>query len=229
MDMETTTNPTTVVWQLVVNRPKAEQLFVFDYLVKHSTKVIVNQHDADDTIKRTHCHYSIVNIDCSKQALTKFLNKNEITGSDQFGILTVHPETKTPYKEDLLDIYVIKGDITNVSNHGITIDEVKALAERWIFFKEGKNPSDQKKKTKSEHDSEWARILDTFLKEMNPNWALFDIRKWLIRYHWKNDGRMPHATSYKRNACSLYYKLVEANPRLRAECTALDEIMEWNY
>lgn len=232
--METTTNHqpvpgTMVVWQLVIHRESKELDSILDYVSEHTDAWLSNQHDADDQINRTHTHISLLNCDVSKQALSKAINKRGISGSDNFGILTVHPETKTPYKELELNVYIIKGNVTLVRKKNYTDQYISECAEKWVDYKLLRDKKEHKQEKKT-HDSEWDRIIAVAIKELtNPYVGLKDVRKWLMAYHWKNEGRLPHATSYKRNACSIYLKLIEAQPQLRNVGCAMEEIMEWNY
>jgi len=229
MEVDTTNQPpTSRIWQLVVHRPIKELEELNVYLKGHCSKYIAKQHDADEEISRTHVHYSLKDINISKQALTKFLNKLEITGSDNFGILTVHSKTKTPYKENLLDEYVMKGSIDNAVWHGVETEYLQTAVNNWVDYKN--QPFVQHKRPDKENLSEWESIKKEALAELTEeSIGLDQVRKWLMRRHWKKEGRLPHVTSYKRNACSVYLMLIEKLEPRRCTSTALDEIMEWNY
>lgn len=110
----TNQQPKDVVWQLVVARPRNELESLVVYLKSKCTRLLGMQHDADpegtpNGINRTHCHFQITNYKHTKQALSKFLNSIDIEGSDNFGILTKCPKTKTDYDEHILNRYILKG------------------------------------------------------------------------------------------------------------------------
>lgn len=60
-----------------------------------------------------------------------------------------------------------------------------------------------------------------------PHISLDLMRTWTMRWYWKRDGRMPPATSYKRNAASLYVLATEmSNGSIE---TAFEELKELWY
>jgi hypothetical protein len=216
------------VIQVVIHRMLLELDFLWPYLEQHCAKYVAAQHDKDEEISRTHVHISIVDLNVTKQSLTKFLNKNDISGSDNFGILTVTQKGKKPYREDLLDEYILKGNKDMVIKYYNTTPEyIQERLSAWI--EPGKlHPG---KKEKNEDLTEWESIKQDAMADLGDmtNISLNDVRKWAMRWYWKRSGRLPHSTSYKRNASSIYYMLTLKFEPVRCESTALDEIMEFNY
>lgn len=97
------------IWQLVVARPIEEIKSIIDYIEQNTERYLAQQHDADETIKRTHTHVMLVNYKYSKTALEKCLNKNGIIGSDNYGLMKKCVETKKDYDERILSRYILKG------------------------------------------------------------------------------------------------------------------------
>ena len=217
--------PTT---QLVIHRQLSELAFIFPYLQKNTANYLCRQHNADDEIPRTHCHFALKSLSVSKQSLSKFLNANGISGSDNFGILTVTKKDKKPYNFDMLSIYICKGLIYDDSlTHSVPKEDVLMYIESWKTQGEATRSSQEKGKTSLDIFIDVQRKAYEELTETCV--TLQQVRKWLMRLHWKQTGRLPHATSYKRDACTIYLNLIERLEPNRCVATALDEIMEWNY
>lgn len=221
--MEPSNQPTT--YQLVVHRAMGELEWLNVYLKDKCHRYLGKEHSPDEGCKRTHCHFAI-EYKHTKQALTKFLNSNDIKGSDNFGILAVCQDTKKPYDFEKLCGYILKGSINEtVKSNGVTNDVIESYRISWKDYQaNGKIESE-----KVIYD-EWNLIKKAGKQHFTTEYFSFDdVRRFVMRWYWKRDGRLPHATSFKRNASSLYLCLIEQYPNLRSESTALDEIMEKYY
>lgn len=220
----TTSNPGTL--HLVVHRPMEELNWLVVYLKDKCIRVLGREHSPDEDCNRIHCHFAI-EYNHTKQALTKFLNSKDIKGSDNFGILSVCQKSKKPYDFILLSQYILKGiqDATVVYS-GITDAVVETCRANWKSYREdGKDEREDKAPY-----NEWEALKKAGLKHFITEYFAFDdVRRYVMRWYWKRDGRLPHATSFKRNASSLYLLLIEKYPNLRSESAALDEIMEKYY
>jgi len=152
--MQPTNQPTTtpVIWQLVIHYEIKSLEFLWAYLQKHTEGYLASQHDADDEIPRTHTHVMLRNVKVSKQALTKFLNGNDIKGSANFGILTVYPKTKELYNEDRLGVYVLKSKLENIKYYQYHEYQLSNWASQWIDHKTPQEPVEKKEKEASHWD-----------------------------------------------------------------------------
>jgi len=220
----TLTNPGIQVLQLIVHRPMADLQWLCEYLTLKCVRYVAREHDPDEGCNRVHCHFAI-EYKHTKQALTKFLNSKDIAGSDNFGILSVCKETKIPYDFKILSTYIIKGILNDtVKYHGATREFIEECALNRGFNKEGSQPG---KKTKYD---EWEEIKKDGFKKFNSHYYTFDeVRKFVMYWYWKRDGKLPHPPSYKRHAGSLYFALTERDEPNRSSSIAMDEIMEKFY
>jgi len=235
------TNSDTTIWQLVIHREISQLDFLWPYLKTYTQAYLANQHDADEEINRTHTHVMIRDISISKQSLSKFINKNDIRGSDNFGILTVYKASgkpAVPYEEDKLGPYVIKGNLELVQYYVYEEYRIIHWAEQWINHKSKvqfvlQELDEESQPERKQVASQWERHKMLALKELTSiEITLEQVRKWYMRLSWKESGRLPQATAYKRNACSIYYMLIEnitKNSNNRHLDSALEEIMMWNY
>lgn len=198
--MGTTQQPT--VWQLIVNQPYEGIVWIEEYLKGHCKEMLGVEHQGT---KRVHCHFMLVDPDCTTQAIQKALNKNGIKGSDKYSLLTVTKEDKVAYDKDILGTYMMKGGKNSIMKFSSYGEEV---ISKWVEEFQNKKEVESKKDDKSDYN-EWKRIKADWDKLDNPVANLDVIRTWTMRWYWKRDGRMPHATTYKRNAASLYIYATE--------------------
>jgi len=220
----TLTNPGKQVLQLIVHRPMSELTWLCDYLTDKCTRFVGREHDPDEGCERTHCHFAI-EYKHTKQALAKFLNSNEIRTSANFGILSVTEKEKKPYDFKILSSYIIKGIINDtVKFSGVTREFIEECSISRATHKEDNNSG-----TKGKYD-EWKEIKLEGFKKFNTIVYDFDqVRKFVMYWYWKRDGKMPHPPSYKRHAASLYFALAERDEPQRSSSIAMDEIMEKFY
>lgn len=221
-----TTNPgaSNPTWQLVIHRSMNELDWLCIYLKEKCIKYAAREHDPDEGCERNHCHFAI-QYPHTKQALTKFLNTNDIKGSDNFGILTVVEKTKEPYDFDKLSIYIMKGIVdATVRYSGVTAEFIEECRVSW-----NANKPTQSVRAKDKYN-EWDEIKSQgFSHFVSYSYTLEIVSKYVMRFYWKRDGRFPQANVYKRNAASLYYALVERDQPNRCLSTAMDELMEKFY
>jgi len=220
----TATNPGKQVLQLVIHRSMNDLEWLCEYLKTKCDRYIAREHTPDEECNRVHCHFAI-EYKHTKQALTKFLNSHDIRGSDNFGILSVTEKTKLPYDFKILSSYIIKGIINDtVRFSGVTKEFIEECSTSRPLDKSHNSPRE-----KGKYD-EWSEIkLDGFKFFNNYNYNLTDVSKFVMRWYWKRDGRLPHAPAYKRNASSLYYALIERDQPNRCLTTAMEDIMEKFY
>lgn len=220
----TPTNPGRQVLQLVVHRSMTELDWLCEYLSSKCDKYIGREHDPDEGCKRTHCHFAIV-YRHSKQALAKFLNSKGICGSDNFGILSVTEKDKKPYDFNILSQYIIKGIVNDtIRCNGVTEEFIRECALNRIVDRQ-----DHSTGAKGKYD-EWTEIRKEGCEFFNHyNYSILDVGKFVMRWYWKRDGRLPHAPAYKRNAASLYYALVERDQPNRCLTVAMEDLMEKFY
>lgn len=234
--MAPTTNyqPTNQVWQLVVHRPMLELDFLVRYLEDNCTKFIGNQHDADEDVNRTHCHFMLVNLNVSDESLRKCLKKNGIFGSDNYGLLKKCFKKKTDYNEELLAVYVLKG-ATECTQRGYDHEQLTTFANAWVDHDEPVNTttnirSARERARKSE--SLWEEILEEFKKDFKaPSMAVADdvlvyVRKWVMRWFFRKTGRLPHASVYKQYSGSLFF-YYNSSDITRTEDACLDALISW--
>jgi len=203
------------------------------WLSTNVDSVLIAQHDADDDIKTTHCHISFTNLAVTCKALDKQRQKHGLDGVNS-RMLSHVVGTKTPYSEDKLAVYILKGSRDTLMASSYDSKFIDDAVESWVEHtpKEDDNDSVKsvKKTTKKDYD-EYEHLRDDFTKYFinadKPHMTLDSLRTWTMRWYWKRDGRMPPATAYKRNASSLYVYFYELK-NLPLDC-AFEELKNLWY
>lgn len=150
---------------------------------------IVYEHEADEEIKRTHCHMWVKGIECNTDTLKNHIKKvlGKVDKSD-WAFMAIHPKTKTPYNDTLIT-YMSKGVLQPMYKKNWTFEEVEEYRKKWvanphpITTQDGKlvvkrEVKETAKKTKRELIQE---MLETYLPEMDTRETVELIRKVLIK------------------------------------------------
>jgi hypothetical protein len=104
----------------------------------------IGQHDADEDINQTHCHFMINGLTTTDEGLRKELKKYITNGRKEYGLLKVSEKARLPYDEWWLAVYVIKGDIDNHKLSSYTESQVKDIVDAWVVYE---NPTPEQKIT----------------------------------------------------------------------------------
>ena len=173
--------------------------------------MVVYEHEADEGCSRTHLHILMVGAQVKEEALKRMFYKvhpdENRKGNDLWSWSHDDWKKKNPNKEydDTLITYMAKGKLRPVYVKNIPADIVEKRTREWV------EPTSQK----SEKYDEYQDMLKDAVKDWeNRRPTLDSIRSWAMRWYWKRDGKLPHATSYKRNAGSVYLQLVENKEEL---------------
>lgn len=164
---------------------------------------VIAQHDADEEIKSTHCHIMFVNLKVTNKALDKQRQKHKIDG-DISRLLKHVVGTRDLYDTEKLSIYVLKGNRDVLKSTSYSNEFIDKCIESWIEPKKLEKVNKEKLIKYDEYDELKKDFTDYYNGMNKPHITLDGIRSWTMRWYWKRDGRMPPATSYKRNAASLY-------------------------
>lgn len=210
--------------------------WLIQYLKDKCYRYLGKEHSPDEGCNRTHCHFAI-EYKHTKQALAKFLNSNKIVGSDNYGILS-KTDDKKDYDFKKLSIYIIKGRLDGTIRSNLDEETLGIYEQEWRDYKDDKRTQ---KEIKSVKYDEWNIIerdgtayfknqFDENKRENNYRTIVFDdVRRWVMRWYWDRDGRLPHPPSYKRNASSLYYSLSLKGYTCADDFETMNQIMEKWY
>jgi len=230
VNQPTTTNPgSKPVLQLVVHRSMNELQWLQDYLKESCYKYLGREHTPDEGCNRTHCHFAI-HYKYTKQALAKKMTSNSITGSENYGILSVCEKTKKPYDFDLLGQYILKSTILvdgkapdTIRFAGITQEDVDVLYEKSRNYE----TNNRVKERDNEKLPEWDIIRKDGIEHFKTEYfSLQDVKRFVMWWYYRRTGRAPLAYIYKRNVLSLYMVLVTRTNGLRSESVAIDEVID---
>jgi len=186
----------------------------------------VYEHPADSGCKRTHCHILIeqckVKDDALRRGLYKALPAEKRKGNDLWSWEHKKWKDKHPnqqYDDNMLT-YMSKGSLAPSFVKGYSPALVEERKKQWKITTP--NP------VKSSDDAydEFKEICKSFDYEPTQPKTFMAVRKWLFTWYYRKTGKAPHATNYKRYACSLYMRLSEHNGSFEG---ALDEIINLWY
>ena len=192
-------------------------------------RMAVYEHTADSSCKRTHCHILIeeckVKDDALRRGLYKALPAEKRKGNDLWSWehkkwKESHPNQQ--YNDQMLN-YMSKGSIAPsfVKNYSPALIEERK--KQWKIT----TPNPVKSSDEDAYD-EYKEICKSFddYSIHNDIYTLMAIRKWLFTWYYRKTGKAPHATNYKRYACSLYMRLSDRKGNIEG---ALDEIINLWY
>lgn len=124
------------IWQLIIHRPYEDiSGLPFD---RWCESKLICQHDADDKIKRTHCHIALIGVTVCEEAIRKLVVSRGLGGRGQFGIHTVSQEQRVAYDLEKLAVYMIKGEIANVKLSSYEEFVHVIWAKKWVRIPDAK-------------------------------------------------------------------------------------------
>lgn len=181
---------------------------------QHCLQIIAYEHAADKGCARTHLHVLMIGATVKDEALKRMLYKvlpNETRkGNALWSWVHEEWQSKNPGKEydEGLITYMAEGKLRPVFQKNFPADIVEKRTQEWV------EPTSQKTEKYNEYEE---MVKDAVKDWENRRPTLDSIRSWAMRWYWKRDGILPHATSYKRNAASIYLRLVEQREELHPQ------------
>jgi len=199
-----------VTTHLIIRLPAAELTEVIKYVNTKTLKYLCGQHEPDDEDKLIHCHFMLCDLQISNEALRKTLVKHDISGA-KYSWLMTRIKNKGLYDYNHLGTYIMKGGKTTVYHTSFDDEKIKEFIESWqiphAILLKNKEYDEVKDVKKNENEILTAKFMEEYDTTQRP--CLDRVRTWTMRYYWRRDGWMPHATVYKRSAASLYMKHIE--------------------
>lgn len=95
-------------------------------------RILICQHEADEEIKRTHCHIMLDGIKVGVEAIGKYIRNSGLGGRGNYGIHTVTQKTKQPYDRDKLAPYMTKGDVGSIRKSSYENSLHNLWAGNWV-------------------------------------------------------------------------------------------------
>jgi len=95
---------------------------------------VVGQHDADEEINQTHCHFMIHGLDVTKEGLRKELKKYITDGRKEYALMEKTEVQRLPYDEWILAVYVLKGDMKHHVFSSYTESQVQDIVSAWVVY-----------------------------------------------------------------------------------------------
>lgn len=137
-----------VTLHLIVRKPFSELTEFCVWVKSHTHRCVVGQHDADEEINQTHCHFMIHGLDVTKEGLRKELKKYITDGRKEYALMEKTEVQRLPYDEWILAVYVLKGDMKHHALSSYIESQVQDIVSAWVVYET--KPSEQKITTQYE-------------------------------------------------------------------------------
>lgn len=145
-------------------------------------RILIGQHDADESISRTHCHVMLVKCSITHEAIRKRIASAGFGGRGNYSILT------TARDEDKLGIYILKGDRRIAQQFSYTEEQILKWVAQWISYPPAtKKNSKPNQNSESKNSQTHCEIMSAILAETR---ALEGIWERINRIVTDDDGRM---------------------------------------
>jgi len=123
-----------VTWHLIVRKPFQELREFADWVQAHTRAFVIGQHDADEEVNITHCHFMINGCDTTLEGLRKELKKYIKDGRKEYALMTKTEQQRLPYDEWMLAVYCLKGDIEHHKLSKYTHEQVLDIVSAWVTY-----------------------------------------------------------------------------------------------
>lgn len=165
--MEDPTQTADIVWHVVVHQPYASCKAVFEGL---APEYLIGEHEADESIKRTHTHAMLVNPTVGAEGIRKRIKSHGFGGRGNFAILTVAEKSRQPYDKEKLGIYILKGKESVCKDTTLEEEEILRWVGEWVqpVRQEPAAPQTKKEQPATHYELIVKIVMDT--RGMNGVW-----------------------------------------------------------
>lgn len=132
--------PTPVqVLQVVLKKPFEVIKAFAEWLKDNTQQYLIGEHQADESIKTTHCHILVEGLKVTRESLRKQVIKYS-PGRGQNFTAALTEETRVPYERDFLGRYIIKGNVNHLKATSFDDIQIALWASQWILHKDKLSP-----------------------------------------------------------------------------------------
>jgi len=136
-----------MIFHVILHAYFADVSGFYDWAVSVSTSVLVGEHEADEQVKRTHCHF-MINANITDEGIRQQLKKRNLGGRGKSCIMMqTQKAPRLPYDEEILSIYILKGGKTIQHHSTMDHEMIQSLQAKWVHQKEDVSPADKSDKT----------------------------------------------------------------------------------
>lgn len=167
----------------------------------------VYEHEADSGVSRTHCHILMEGCSVKDDQLRKSFyatlpgekrKGNELWSWEHKKWRLAHPNEQ--YSDEML-IYMSKGSVAPKFTKEYSPVLVEERRQQWV--------QPIPKAVESSKYDEYTELCKSYDVAVGKPLSFDETRHWVFSWYWRRDGRPPHITSYKRNACGVFIRAHE--------------------
>lgn len=187
-------------------------------------KILCYEHQGSET-EKIHVHLLIMESPVKDERLKRIARARiELSGNEDWSWKKCDMNKVKEYMT-----YMTKGVLRPVFVKNFSTAEVEEARSRWVEPK-GNDNSPATSQKRDELDI----MEEDYLRSHDINSVIIQlgsIRTWTMAWYWRRYGKLPIVSQYKRNAGSLYLRLVEEQGRTGTSRFdfALEEIKELWY
>lgn len=195
------------------------------------SQMVVYEHEADASVTTTHLHILMLGALIDKEGLKKRYKKHIEVPKPRGYWAWEHDDWKKDHPGEEYNINMVtydsKGKLKPKFIKGVSESEIDSLTSKWVDYSRHAKPG----KVEPEKYNEWNQIKEDFIKVMDDKPTLDSVRRWVMAWFWKRDGRFPNALPYKRHVVSLWQVKYEyQHPSIDVEhSSSLHEIINLWY
>lgn len=159
-----------VVWHVVIHATYDACRQVFEGL---SPAYLIGQHDADESINRTHVHAMLVNPTVGVEGIRKRINSHGHGGRGNYAILQRTESSRQPYDKDKLAVYILKGKRDSCVESTYDANQIDKWVGDWVETPKKLKNEIVEKPTKKEAPATHYELIVKILmdtRQMNGVW-----------------------------------------------------------
>lgn len=199
--------------------PFSEVLSFIDQWSEKADKLLVYEHEADQEVSQTHCHFLIQDCKIGEDRLKQIVNQKRekpLKGNECWSWKAYDPGKGSSYMA-----YMTKGKLACKYSKNYSADELERARQAWVepVLGNDKHPGTPMKKKKDEI----TELYDSFIKKHDINDfkehsgftdMICDKILGLCRTHtmshvYHTTGKLPFPGTYKQTAGTLFLRVIE--------------------
>lgn len=120
-----------MIFHVILHATFADVSGFYMWACSRSNAVLVGQHEADEDISQTHCHF-MIDTNVTNQAIAKQLKSRNLSGQGKSCIMEKTQKTREPYDRHKLCVYILKGYKTTIYDTMFSSNVIERMRSEWV-------------------------------------------------------------------------------------------------